>query len=89
MKGIVEQQYRSSGICTDRVHPPERGLPGESADFLPEKQEAERKKKRYLNDENIDRLPLGIMCIFRALEVLMQFILHIFHFSSSFHKYLS
>lgn len=37
---ITQEQYRSSGIRADRVHPSERGLPGESADFLPGKREA-------------------------------------------------
>lgn len=38
-KWIIQPQYRSSGICADGVHPPERRLPGESAYFLPTKED--------------------------------------------------
>lgn len=51
---ITQEQYRSSGIRADRVHPSERGLPGESADFLPGKRETAEEKigGRYLNDDS-------------------------------------
>lgn len=34
--------YRSSGVRADGVHPPERRLPGESADFLPVRNDRRR-----------------------------------------------
>lgn len=58
---ITQEQYRSSGIRADRVHPSERGLPRESADFLPGKREAAEggkktgrifKKKKKNDDSN-------------------------------------
>lgn len=49
---ITQEQYRSSGIRADRVHPSERGLPRESADFLPGKREEEKIGRRYLNDDS-------------------------------------
>lgn len=51
---ITQEQYRSSGIRADRVHPSERGLPGESADFLPGKRDTGEEKigRRYLNDDS-------------------------------------
>lgn len=58
---ITQEQYRSSGIRADRVHPSERGLPGESADFLPGKREAAEGEGRwgggqeeYLKEKNDD-----------------------------------
>lgn len=53
---ITQEQYRSSGIRADRVHPSERGLPGESADFLPGKREAAEGggQEEYLKEKNDD-----------------------------------
>lgn len=56
---ITQEQYRSSGIRADRVHPSERGLPGESADFLPGKREAAEVvgvggQEEYLKEKNDD-----------------------------------
>lgn len=45
-KWIIQPQYRSSGIRADGVHPPERCLPGESAYFLPTKQDTGKGRKR-------------------------------------------
>lgn len=61
---ITQEQYRSSGICADRVHPSERGLPGESADFLPGKREAteggeKKKQAEYLKKMMTQIVTLG------------------------------